>query len=185
MRTTLSCLAAHVLAAHVDGALQAEQCAGRGGGHTVLSGSGLGDDAGLAHAPGEQHLAEHVVDLVGTGVAEVLTLEQYGRPAALAQTSGVIQGSGAAGVVGEEARELGLKGRVRARLLIGAGELVQRRDQRLGHVAAAVGAEPGLHGHGEVPPVWSAPATAPTNARSMLGSLTPGERSTPLPTSTA
>jgi len=41
----------------------------------VLPGAGLGDDPGLAHAFGQQGLAEDVVDLVGPGVVEVLTLE--------------------------------------------------------------------------------------------------------------
>ena len=78
-------LAAHVFAAHVDGALEVEQRAGGGGGHAVLAGAGLGDDAGLAHALGEEGLPEDVVDLVGAGVAEVLALEQDGGAAALAE----------------------------------------------------------------------------------------------------
>jgi hypothetical protein len=41
----------------------------------VLAGAGLGDDARLAHALGEQRLAERVVDLVRAGVVEVLALE--------------------------------------------------------------------------------------------------------------
>ena len=48
-----------------------------GGGDAVLAGAGLGDDALLAHAAGEQRLAEHVVDLVRAGVGEVLALEQH------------------------------------------------------------------------------------------------------------
>lgn len=50
--------------AHVDGAGQAEQGGGGGGGDAVLPGAGLGDQAGLAHPPGEQRLAQHIVDLV-------------------------------------------------------------------------------------------------------------------------
>ena len=50
-------LALGVDLAHVDGALEAEQRAGGGGGDAVLAGAGLGDDAGLAHALGEQRLA--------------------------------------------------------------------------------------------------------------------------------
>ena len=38
-------LAAHVLLAHVDDALEAEQRADRGGGDAVLAGAGFGDDA--------------------------------------------------------------------------------------------------------------------------------------------
>ncbi|BFO20673.1 hypothetical protein SHKM778_70610 [Streptomyces sp. KM77-8] len=69
-------LASRVDLAHVDGAVEAEEGAGGGGGHAVLAGAGLGDDAGLAHALGEQGLAEHVVDLVGAGVVQVLALEE-------------------------------------------------------------------------------------------------------------
>src|SRR5690625_1384034 len=56
-------LAFGVLFTHVDDTVEAEEGAGGGGGYAVLSGTGLGDDAGLAHAFGEQGLAEHVVDL--------------------------------------------------------------------------------------------------------------------------
>ena len=46
-------LPAHVLLTHVDHALHAEQCADGGRSDPVLSGSGFGDDAVLAHAPGQ------------------------------------------------------------------------------------------------------------------------------------
>src|SRR5487761_1734848 len=68
-------LAAHVLTAHVHRAAEPEMGAGGGGGDTVLAGAGLGDDPQLAHAPGKEHLAEGVVDLVGAGVEQVLALE--------------------------------------------------------------------------------------------------------------
>ena len=76
-------LALHVDRAHVDGAVEAEVRRGGGGGDAVLARAGLGDHAGLAHPPGEQGLAEHVADLVGAGVVEVLALEQHrdSRPA--------------------------------------------------------------------------------------------------------
>ena len=64
-----------VLGAHVDDARQAEQRAGGRGRHAVLAGPGLGDDPGLAEAAGQERLAEGVVDLVGTGVGEVLALQ--------------------------------------------------------------------------------------------------------------
>ena len=41
----------------------------------MLAGAGLGDDALLAHAPREQDLAEHIVDLVRAGVVQLLALE--------------------------------------------------------------------------------------------------------------
>ena len=66
----------HVLGAHVDAALEPEQRAGGRGRHAVLAGAGLGDDAPLAHAPGEQRLPHRVVDLVRAGVREVFALEE-------------------------------------------------------------------------------------------------------------
>ena len=66
----------HVLGAHVDDAFEPEQRAGRGARDAVLPGAGLGDDARLAHAPGEQRLAERVVDLVRAGVREIFALQE-------------------------------------------------------------------------------------------------------------
>ncbi len=66
-----------VLFAHVDDTVEAEQRARRRGGDTVLPGPGLGDHPGLAHALGQQHLPEHIVDLVRSGVGQILALEQY------------------------------------------------------------------------------------------------------------
>ena len=63
--------------AHVDGATQTEERRRGRGGDTVLAGAGLRDYAVLAHAPREQRLPEHVVDLVRTGVREVFALQQH------------------------------------------------------------------------------------------------------------
>jgi hypothetical protein len=41
----------------------------------MLAGAGFGDDAGLAHALGEQDLADAVVDLVRAGVVQLFALE--------------------------------------------------------------------------------------------------------------
>ena len=65
---------------HVDLALQPHQ--GRRGraGDAVLPGAGVGDDPLLAHPLGEQGLSDHVVDLVGAGVIEILALEDQPDP---------------------------------------------------------------------------------------------------------
>ena len=68
-------LAPDVLLAHEHHARQAEQRARRRRRDAVLAGAGLGDHPGLAQPPGQQGLAERVVDLVGAGVGEVLALE--------------------------------------------------------------------------------------------------------------
>ena len=73
----------HVLGAHEDLALQAEQRGDRRRRHAVLPGAGFGDDARLAHAARQQSLADRVVDLVRAGVTEVLALQVDLRAAEL------------------------------------------------------------------------------------------------------
>ena len=75
IRKTFKLLAPDVLLAHVDDALHVEQGRHGGGGHSVLAGAGLGDQASLAHPPGQQRLPDSVVDLVRAGVVEVLPLQ--------------------------------------------------------------------------------------------------------------
>ena len=74
-------LPAHVLRAHVDDAVEAEERADGGRGDAVLARARLGDDAALAHAAREKNLAERVVDLVRARVREVFALEVQGRAA--------------------------------------------------------------------------------------------------------
>ena len=57
MRYTFGRLPRHVLGAHVDDALEAEERAHGGGGDAVLAGPGLGDDPRLPHPLREQRLA--------------------------------------------------------------------------------------------------------------------------------
>ena len=57
-------LAAHVLLAHIDHAVEPEAGAHRGRGDAVLARARLGDNARFAHAPGQEHLPQRVVDLV-------------------------------------------------------------------------------------------------------------------------
>lgn len=85
-------LAADIFGAHVDGALHAELCAYGCSGHTVLACTGLGDDFGLSEAASDQNLAEGVVDLVGTSVVEILTLEpDVGTVAVLGEALGKME----------------------------------------------------------------------------------------------
>ena len=61
-------LAQGIFLAHKHNAFHAHE--GRGGsrGNSVLSGSGLSYEAGLAHFFGKQGLAKYVIDLMGSGV---------------------------------------------------------------------------------------------------------------------
>ena len=58
----------------------------------MLAGAGLGDDARLAHLTGQQGLAQHIVDLVRSGVVQVFSLEEDPRAARmLAEPGGFVQ----------------------------------------------------------------------------------------------
>ena len=135
-------LAVDVDGAHVDLALETHQRRRRRGGHAVLAGTGLGDEAGLAHPLGEQRLAEHVVDLVRPGVVEVLALEQHAHAELLAQAEALGEDRRAAGVVAQDRVELGPEAGVGPGVAEAGLELLACRDQRLGHEAAAELAEP-------------------------------------------
>src|SRR5262249_45475063 len=157
--------AAHVFNAHIDDALEAEQRAHGRGSDTVLPRAGLGDDAALAHAAREEGLPQAVIDLVRAGVEQVLTLEPDARAAErVAEALAEIQWGGAAGVVVEEVRKLGLEGGVATRREVGVLQLFDGRHQNFGDVAPAVRAEVsagiGLGGHARLPRSRGLPACA-------------------------
>ena len=128
--------------AHVDGARQAEQRAHGRGRHAVLAGPGLGDDAGLAHAPGQQDLAHAVVGLVAAGVVQLVALEVDLRAAELpGQPLGEPQRAGPADIMRQVTLQIGMERRVGLRRIIGLLDLQDQRHQRLGDKASAVVAE--------------------------------------------
>jgi hypothetical protein len=142
-------LPADILGAHVDVALEPEVRGSGGARDAVLPGAGLGDDALLAHALGEQGLAEGVVDLVGAGVGEVLALEPDGgaagglgdRAGVLGEPVGAVEGRGPANEGAVEVLELVPEVVVDAGLGVDLAELGERGDEGLGDEDAAVVAE--------------------------------------------
>ena len=64
-----------ILHAHEHHALHAHESGSGRGRNTVLTGAGLCDQTGLAHLFRQQRLTEHVVDLMGARVVQILTLE--------------------------------------------------------------------------------------------------------------
>ena len=143
-------LATGVLLPHVHDARQAEERAGGRGRDPVHAGAGLGDDALLAEPLREQRLPERVVDLVRAGVREVLSLQPDAVPELLGQTRRArVIGVGRPTKSLGQRRELLAEAGVHPERRPGVGELVERRDQHLGHVASAVLAEPPA-GVGEV-----------------------------------
>jgi hypothetical protein len=75
MRIDIQGLPFAIHLAHVNDAFEAEHGGDGGGGDAVLAGAGLGDDPRLAHAAGEEDLADGVVDFVRAGVKQILALE--------------------------------------------------------------------------------------------------------------
>ena len=135
-------LAGDVDLAHVDGAVQAEVRGGGRRGHPVLPGARLRDQRRHAHPPGQQGLAQRVIDLVAAGVGEVLALEQHPHAQRLGQPRRLGHRRRPPGVVAQHGRQLGPEPGV------GPGRperLLQpqaRRDQGLGDEAPAERAEP-------------------------------------------
>ncbi len=135
-------LPADVLDAHEHRALEVHERGGGRGRDPVLAGARLGDDALLAHALGEQALAERVVDLVCARVAEVLALEVHrAETDRLGETLGLVERRDAADVVAAQVIELGLELRVTAGIFVRGGELLECGNDRLGDEAPSVGAE--------------------------------------------
>ena len=162
-------LALDVFAAHVDHAFQAVARTDGGGGHAVLAGAGLGDDARLAHAPRQHGLADDVVDLVRAGVVEVFALQVDLRaPQLAAGAGGVVDGRGAAHVVREFVSEFGQKVGVVLVLGVGVLQLVDGVGEGFADEAAAVAAEVpagvGLVVVGHVWVCWAKSASAARTA---------------------
>ena len=108
---------------------QPKRAADRGRGDAVLARAGFGDDALLAHAPGEQDLAERVVDLVRAGVQEVFALEINFRAAEFfGQAFGEIKRRGPPGEIGEQRGEFRLERGVLAGAGVFVGEIAQRES---------------------------------------------------------
>ena len=70
----IECLSLRILHAHVDLALHAKERRRRRCRYAVLACACLGDDTGLSHLLREKHLTEHVVDLMGAGMVQILSL---------------------------------------------------------------------------------------------------------------
>ena len=146
-------LAAHVLLAHVDDAVEPKERGGGRGRDTVLAGAGLGDDPRLAHLLRQQHLAQSVVDLVRAGVQQVLALEVDARTAEmLGQPLSEVERRRAADVVLQQVLQPALEGALAPQPVVGAAQFLERRHQGFRRVAAAVNAVAaalvGFHGLG-------------------------------------
>src|SRR5579863_2803200 len=180
---------------HIDEAFQPEARAQRGGRDAMLAGTGFGDNAPLAHAPGHHDLAEHVVDLVRSGVIELLALEiDFSAAKMFGQPLGEIQRRRPADIVLEIAVHLGMERGIDLGLGISLLQIEDQRHQGFRDEAAAENTEmPVVVGTGSVGigetlvhrTISSSVARAArTKARIISGSFRPGALSTPEETST-
>src|SRR5262249_48842760 len=173
-------LAAHVLFAHVDDTLEAEERAYGRSGDAVLSRTGLRDDALLSHAPCEQRLTETVVDLVRAGMQQIFALEPDARSGERrAQVFGAVERGGTTRVIVQQAGELVLDPSVGTRFEIGVLQLLDRRHQNFGDVLAAVRPEVSawIRLRGQAGHASSAARAAFKYSRILLCSLIPGDDS--------
>jgi hypothetical protein len=108
----------------------------------VLARAGLGDDALLAHAPGQQALAEGVVDFVRSGVQQVFALQVNPGPAQLfGEPLAEGERRRPAGVILQQRVQFSVKDRIGLGQVVLALQLVQRRHQRLRHIPPAINAK--------------------------------------------
>src|SRR4029077_10488415 len=169
----------------------------------------LRDDAPRTETPRQQRLADGVVDLVRTGMREVLALEPHLGAPARREPLGEGERRGTAHPAAQLPDELGLK-RVRVQVLAHAArEALERRDQGFGDIASAEGPKATarvrksagdqfaqqplriqrnclcIHSESSVVSRARAAArTASTKSPIAAGLFTPGHSSTPLETST-
>jgi hypothetical protein len=95
---------------HINNAFQTEAGAGRSRCYAMLPRTGFGNNARLAHAAGEQNLAQHIVDLVRASMIQLVTLQVNLGPAyMLGQALGKIKRAGTANIMGMEGRQFRMK----------------------------------------------------------------------------
>jgi hypothetical protein len=107
----------------------------------VLSGAGLSDDPPRAESFGEQGLTDCVVDLVRTGMREILAFQPYIHTPACREGIGMRERGGSSDPRLELALERCLELATVQLLAHTLFQTLERRNQSLGHVAAAERAE--------------------------------------------
>jgi len=102
----------------------------------VLPSAGFSDDPRLAHAHGEQDLADAIIDLVRAGVIELVALEPYLRASELfGDARGEVERAGPADVMLEQILELFCEGRISLGRTVSRFQLKDQRHQRFGDIA--------------------------------------------------
>ena len=127
---------------HEHHAFHAHQGSGGGGGYAVLTGAGLGNEAGLAHLLGKQCLTENIVDLMCTGMVQVFALEiNFCTAKVLGHFLSVVQAAGTACVFVEQLGQFTVELRVVFVVVVGFFQLNDGIHQRFGDILSAVDAK--------------------------------------------
>jgi len=130
---------------HVNNAFEAEHRRDGSGRDAVLAGASFGDDAGFAHAFGEQDLADAVVDFMRAGVEQVFALEINLCAAEFAgEAFGKIERSRAATEFSQVIVKFLLEFGVVLRAKVFLFKFLQRMHQCFRHVTTAIRAEVAL-----------------------------------------
>ena len=155
-----------VLHAHEHHALHAHESGSGRGRYTVLTGAGFRDQTGLAHLFRQQCLTEHVVDLMGAGVVQILALEvDLCTAEVICHVLRKVQARRTACVVVQQLGQLCVECRIVLIVVVGFLQLDNRVHQRFRHVLTAVYAKTSL-AH------WFAPFTSADTRRILSISFT-------------
>jgi hypothetical protein len=84
-------LSFHIYRSHINGAAKTELGRHSGCGHAVLTGSGFGDDPGLAHTSDQKALPHDIIGLMGAGMIQVFPFDVDAGPA---EMTGEVFGKG-------------------------------------------------------------------------------------------
>ena len=132
-------LSDRVLLAHVYLTLHAHHGCNCSCCNTVLSGTGLCDQAGLAHLLGKQCLSQGIIDLMGTSMVQILSLEIDLRAAQiLRHFPCIVQQRGAPRVFIQQLVQLRIEFRILLIMLIALFQMDQFIHQCLGDILSSV-----------------------------------------------
>ncbi len=127
-------LAFHVVGPHVHHAFQTELGTNGRRCHAVLARAGLRDDAGFAHATGQDDLAQNVVDFVGAGVVQLIPFQVNLRPPqAFSHAFRKVQRRRATHIVGPQIVHFRPKRFVRFGVFVLRFQIQDQRHQGFGH----------------------------------------------------
>ena len=132
-------LSVGIFFSHEDFAFHTQEGCCRCGSHTVLSGTCLCDQAGLPHLLCQQCLSQGIIDLMGTGMVQILSLEIDLRAAQiLRHFPCIVQQRGAPRVFIQQLVQLRIEFRILLIMLIALLQMDQFIHQCLGDILSSV-----------------------------------------------